>query len=222
MLTQTGKAFDSFCNDDDKVSAYFVDFCTSAFQAGQAYLEDQIHSQGAAVAPPTRWSYTFHSYTGNLATGNFSYFVLPGKYNGNFNKRSLDKPALEEPAFNPHAKRAIAAREEPSPTDKSLDKRLGGAVPIVPLPTPTHYPGQVNFPFPSLPPPLPIENTNPANLPPPGTGLRLDSKRQRGDPKGTIHTRLHRRWGQLARFQPVRYRPPLLARAAVWSRMLLW
>ncbi|KAK4691414.1 hypothetical protein P7C71_g5584, partial [Lecanoromycetidae sp. Uapishka_2] len=149
MLTATGKAFDDFCDDDENVSAYFVDFCTNAFQAGQAYLEDQIDATGTTgappAAPPARWSYTFHSYTGNLATGNFSYFVLPGKYNGNFgsSKRSFDAPTLEESASHPHAKRAIAAREEPSATDKSLDKRLGGAVPIEPEPTPTHYPGQV-------------------------------------------------------------------------------
>ena len=85
-----------------------------------------------APAPPSRWSYTFHSYTGNLATGAFSFMVLPGIYNGDFgsSKRSLED-ALEEREeavaripSHPHFRRLTddLLGSNPPPIDE-LDKR---------------------------------------------------------------------------------------------------
>ena len=55
-------------------------------------------SSTPSTSPP-RWSYTFHSYTANIQSGNFSFFVLPGRNKGNYgnSKRSLVERAVAPP-----------------------------------------------------------------------------------------------------------------------------
>lgn len=106
-----------------------------------------------APVPPARWSYTFHSYTGNLQTGVFSFFVLPGKYNGSYSKkRSLEQraEAIDRIPSNPHYRRSLVERTEASTTtEELLDKRTccGVANPPPPLPTTD---GQVSTSYPIL------------------------------------------------------------------------
>lgn len=103
-----------------------------------------------ASAPPARWSYDFHSYTGNIQSGNFSFFVLPGKFNGNYNtKRSLEErgEVVDGLSSHPHHPHPVAEREasrttgesldERSFSEESLDKRIccGVTEPPPPLPT---------------------------------------------------------------------------------------
>jgi hypothetical protein len=103
-----------------------------------------------------RWSYTFHSYTGNLEKGKFSFFVLPGRYNGNYgnSKRSLEGPAdaVDELSSNRRHKHSPAARRRASPaqsldqessTKESLDKRAIPPPPILPPPR-TKTPGKMS------------------------------------------------------------------------------
>lgn len=96
------------------------------------------------TAPPSRWSYTFHSYTGNIQSGNFSFFVLPGKYNGSFtnSKRSLEGrgDAVGELPSNPHYRSLAGGRW--ASTEDSMNKRVCCGTPPPP-PPPPNTPGQV-------------------------------------------------------------------------------
>ncbi|KAK4693173.1 hypothetical protein P7C71_g4177, partial [Lecanoromycetidae sp. Uapishka_2] len=106
----------------------------------------------APASQPARWSYKFHTYTGNLATGAFSFFVLPGLYNGDFTKvkRSLGEPGESTDTLpSRFDKRELDARLL---CDRdSVDKRQCG--PIFPTP-PTITNGQVS-PTSLLPSPKP-------------------------------------------------------------------
>ncbi len=103
---------------------------------------------------PPRWSYTFHSYTANIQSGNFSFSVLPGRYNGNYgnSKRSLveRRRTVDELSSIRSGKRSLIVKEKAS-TEGSLDKRICCGPPPPP-PPPPHTPGQVrpcllSFPY---------------------------------------------------------------------------
>ena len=89
----------------------------------------------APPEPPARWSYEFHSYTGNLAKGEFSFMVLPGKYNGNIgnSKRTLQAGisevrdiAVEDHLSHPHYRRSLSAGLNSSTAPGvPLNKRMG-------------------------------------------------------------------------------------------------
>lgn len=112
--------------------------------ASEAAPVVQTSAAPIATALPARWSYEFHTYTGNIQSGNFSFFILPGKFNGDFTKmkRSLEEPeeTLDTlPSEIP--KRELDAREVCG--RDSVDKRQCGDPPPTSLPTTN---GQVSSP----------------------------------------------------------------------------
>lgn len=149
-------------------------------------------ASSSAALPPPRWSFTFQSYTANLQSGNFSYFILPGRYNGTFSssKRSLEgreEILIDAPSDRPHYKRTFLERKSPSlekrlPKEQppqvpsaTIGKRLDPPEPPQQLP---NHPAEVKaHPFFQNPIPSPIQPTDSPYLP----GLRLDPVRQRCD-----------------------------------------
>ena len=45
--------------------------------------------QPTASPVPNSWTYSFQGFNGEVPRGNFAFTILPGKYNGNYAKRSL-------------------------------------------------------------------------------------------------------------------------------------
>lgn len=90
---------------------------------------DSVPSTNPTATNPERWSYTFHDYTGNLAAGQFTFFILPGRYNGNLAKR----------------KRSISARTGPRDLHGPLSKRQGGGTFVYPpVEEPDIHPAKVS------------------------------------------------------------------------------
>ena len=85
---------------------------------------------------PTRWSYTFHSYTGNLPSGVVLFFILPGQYDGDYGdakqQRSLrgrmeDSDDNDKLPSDASYRRSLAgARRDVHAMDQSLEERSCG------------------------------------------------------------------------------------------------
>lgn len=66
---------------------------------GPSTTQTGVPASSTPSTSPPRWSYTFHSYTANIQSGNFSFFVLPGRNKGNYgnSKRSFVERAVAPP-----------------------------------------------------------------------------------------------------------------------------
>ncbi|KAL9123848.1 MAG: hypothetical protein Q9217_006763 [Psora testacea] len=79
---------------------------------------------------PDEWTYSFHTFTGKMKKGKFAFFVLPGKYGGEYSKRSIDG---NEEAYNrpyppsAHNKRIMIP---PPPIDPDVLTKAPGQVHI--------------------------------------------------------------------------------------------